>query len=119
MVDLEVEAVLRSRLREPRTRKQDQFVASNIGEPERYEVSEYDSTANRHPLEGPRLTDPAGPEQEVYQALVLGTRDYMCKTGFKKALIALSGGIDSSLVATIAVDALGAEKVVFVAMPCP
>ncbi|MCH8309929.1 MAG: NAD+ synthase [Chloroflexi bacterium] len=117
VVDLEVEAVLRSRLREPRTRKQDQFVASNIGEPERYEVSEYDSTANRHPLEGPRLTDPAGPEQEVYQALVLGTRDYMCKTGFKKALIALSGGIDSSLVATIAVDALGAENVVCVAMP--
>ena len=54
-------------------------------------------------------------EAEVYGALVLGTRDYLHKTGFQKALIALSGGIDSSLVAAIAVDALGAENVYGVA----
>ena len=54
---------------------------------------------------------------EVYAALVLGTRDYVRKCGFGKALVALSGGIDSSLVATVAVDALGAENVVCVAMP--
>ncbi len=56
-------------------------------------------------------------EAEVYQALVLGTRDYIQKNGFKKALVGLSGGIDSALVAAIAVDALGAENVVGVTMP--
>jgi len=54
---------------------------------------------------------------EVYQALLLGTRDYVSKNGFKKVLIGLSGGIDSSLTAVIAVDALGAENVVGVTMP--
>ena len=53
----------------------------------------------------PRLSDHA----EVYAALVLGTRDYLRKNGFSEAVIGLSGGIDSSLVATIAVDALGAD----------
>ena len=56
-------------------------------------------------------------EHEVYEALVLGTRDYVRKNGFTDVLIALSGGIDSSLVAAIAVDALGAEHVVGVLMP--
>jgi NAD+ synthase (glutamine-hydrolysing) len=62
---------------------------------------------------GPELSH----EAEVYGALVLGTRDYLHKIGFEKALIALSGGIDSSLVAVIAVDALGAENVYGVSMP--
>jgi len=55
--------------------------------------------------------------EEVYHALVLGTRDYMHKSGFKKALLGLSGGIDSALTATVAVDALGKENVVGVTMP--
>jgi NAD+ synthase (glutamine-hydrolysing) len=54
---------------------------------------------------------------EMWQALVLGTRDYVRKCGFSKALIGLSGGIDSALVAAIAVEALGAENVVGVGMP--
>jgi NAD+ synthase (glutamine-hydrolysing) len=54
---------------------------------------------------------------EVYDALVLGTGDYVLKNGFKKVLIGLSGGLDSSLVAAIAVDALGRSNVVGVAMP--
>jgi NAD+ synthase (glutamine-hydrolysing) len=54
---------------------------------------------------------------EVWEALVLGTRDYMRKTGFDTAAIALSGGIDSSLVAAVAAGALGAENVVGVSMP--
>jgi NAD+ synthase (glutamine-hydrolysing) len=58
-----------------------------------------------------------GPEAEVYQALVLGTRDYVTKNGFAGALIGLSGGIDSSLVAAVAVDALGPEWVHGVTMP--
>jgi NAD+ synthase (glutamine-hydrolysing) len=55
--------------------------------------------------------------EAAYQALVLGTRDYVLKTGFRKVLIALSGGIDSALVAAIAVDALGPENVLAVGMP--
>ena len=54
---------------------------------------------------------------EVYEALVLGTRDYVRKNGFTDVLIGLSGGIDSSLVAAIAVDALGPEHVTGVLMP--
>ena len=56
-------------------------------------------------------------EAEVYQALCVGTRDYLQKTGFSAAVIALSGGIDSALVACIAVDALGAHNIVGVALP--
>lgn len=60
---------------------------------------------------------PLEPDAEVYEALRVGTRDYMRKNGFTDAVIGLSGGIDSSLVATIAVDAIGAEHVHGVAMP--
>jgi len=69
--------------------------------------------APRNPAPEPLLCE----EEEVWEALVLGTRDYLRKTGFRDALVGLSGGIDSSLVATIAVDALGAEHVVGVSMP--
>jgi len=61
----------------------------------------------------------AGDEASVYSALVLGTRDYMHKCGFHKAIIALSGGIDSALTAVIAVDAVGPENVIGVGMPGP
>ncbi len=54
---------------------------------------------------------------DIYDALVLGTRDYAHKTGFKSALVALSGGIDSALVAVIAADALGRENVIGVSLP--
>jgi NAD+ synthetase len=63
-----------------------------------------------------------GDEDETaaaYQALVLGTRDYVHKCGFRKALVGLSGGIDSALVAAIAKDALGAENVMGIGMPSP
>jgi NAD+ synthase (glutamine-hydrolysing) len=71
------------------------------------------------PLE-PRLAEPIAPEEaEVYAALVLGLRDYVGKNGFEHVVLALSGGIDSALVALIAVDALGAERVSAVSMPSP
>lgn len=57
------------------------------------------------------------PVEEVYQALVLGTRDYVHKSGFSKVLTGLSGGIDSALTAAIAVAALGAENVIGITMP--
>ncbi len=66
------------------------------------------------PLQEPDRPDGAG---EAYEALVLGTGDYVRKTGFQRALIALSGGIDSALTAAIAVDALGAENVTGITMP--
>ena len=59
------------------------------------------------------------PESEIWHALVLGTRDYVRKTGFKSVLLGLSGGIDSALVAAIATDALGKENVLGVMMPSP
>ena len=55
--------------------------------------------------------------EEIYMALMLGTHDYVQKNGFHKVVIGLSGGIDSSLVATIAVDSLGPENVIGVSMP--
>ena len=60
-----------------------------------------------------------GDEASAYSALVLGTRDYMHKCGFQKAIIALSGGIDSALTAVIAADAVGPENVIGVGMPGP
>ncbi len=67
--------------------------------------------------EAPRVEPLLPPVHEVYEALVLGTRDYVRKNGFTDVLIGLSGGIDSSLVAAIAVDALGPEHVIGVLMP--
>jgi len=64
-----------------------------------------------------RLTPAPGPAAEVYEALILGLRDYAAKNGFQKAVLGASGGIDSALVAAIAVDALGKENVTVVFMP--
>ncbi len=61
----------------------------------------------------------AGDDASVYAALVLGTRDYMRKCGFKKAIVGLSGGIDSALTAVIAADAVGPDNVIGVGMPGP
>jgi NAD+ synthetase len=72
------------------------------------------------PFNAPPVPGPAEDDTEAaYRALVLGTRDYVRKCGFKKVLVGLSGGIDSALVAAIASDALGAENVVGVGMPSP
>jgi NAD+ synthetase len=72
------------------------------------------------PFDAPPVPVPEDDETEAaYRALVLGTRDYVRKCGFRKALVGLSGGIDSSLVAAIATDALGAENVIGVGMPSP
>jgi NAD+ synthetase len=73
-----------------------------------------------NPFAAPALPDPRDDDTEAaYRALVLGTRDYVRKCGFHKALVGLSGGIDSALVAAIAAEALGAENVIAVGMPSP
>jgi NAD+ synthase (glutamine-hydrolysing) len=61
----------------------------------------------------------ASPDAELWDALVLGVRDYLGKNGFKGAILGLSGGIDSALVLAIAVDAIGADKIHAVMMPSP
>lgn len=76
------------------------------------------SITNGEPLRG-TVVDLASTEAEVYQALVLGVRDYLGKNGFPGAIIGLSGGIDSALTLCVAVDALGADKVRAVMMPSP
>ncbi|HEY5800958.1 MAG TPA: NAD+ synthase [Burkholderiaceae bacterium] len=70
------------------------------------------------PLPGPKVAEQPL-EADVYQALVLGVRDYVTKNGFPGALLGLSGGVDSALTLAIAVDALGADKVRAVMMPSP
>ena len=71
------------------------------------------STRLAHPTELCELDE----IEEIYRALVLGTRDYLHKTGFSKAIVGLSGGIDSALTAVIAADALGPENVLGITMP--
>ncbi len=78
-----------------------------------------DTSGERPPLpdrEDPPRLDPVA---EVWEALVLGTRDYCAKNGFERAVLGLSGGIDSSVTAAIAADALGADNVLGVFMPSP
>ena len=72
----------------------------------------------KQPVKG-RIEESMTVESEVYKALVMGVRDYVCKNGFPGVIIGLSGGVDSALVLAIAVDALGPEKVRAVMMPSP
>jgi len=70
-------------------------------------------------MSGSVARDDFSPESEIWRALVLGTRDYAKKCGFKSAILGLSGGIDSALTAAVAAEALGAENVLGVLMPSP
>ncbi|MCG8923828.1 NAD+ synthase [Lentzea sp. CC55] len=69
------------------------------------------------PLPAPRVFEPLSDEAEVWHALVTGLRDYVHKNGFRSVVLGLSGGIDSAVVAALAVDALGADAVYGVSMP--
>ena len=113
VADLDLDAVFRARLRDSRRRKEtrQRSPAPTISLPP-LPVSEKPALPAR---------DVVGlsPEEEIVQALVLGTRDYVRKNGFTRVVIGLSGGIDSAVVAAIAVAALGAENVTGVTMPSP
>jgi len=115
VADLDVEAVFRARLHDPRWRK-GTLKGEERWHGDRIVVSETPSATSK-PLLPPRKIEGRGLPGEAYDALVLGLHDYIIKNGFEKVLIGLSGGIDSSLVAAIAVDALGPSSVVGVAMP--
>ncbi len=142
VADLDVEAVFRTRLHDPRRRQE--RLAFADGQVPRIQVTSHRSGHNGHsipvhtahngrPARHPALDSlqqpdyaprsPARIEPEpdrlasIYNALVLGTRDYVRKNGFKQAVIGLSGGIDSALTAAIATDALGKDNVIGVSMP--
>ncbi len=116
VADLDMESVFRSQLHDPRRRKETPWVKKELGRITKFEVSNEGPVVTKPPLplrQVERLSEIA----EIYQALVLGVRDYVRKNGFEKVVIGLSGGVDSSLVATIAADALGAENVIGISMP--
>ncbi|MCI0583264.1 MAG: NAD+ synthase, partial [Chloroflexi bacterium] len=113
VVDLDLDAVFRARLRDSRRRK-DKRVATD---PVRHVRLPALPERPRPPFEPERPTGFPERDAEVYAALVTGTRDYVRKNGFRRVVVGLSGGIDSALTAAIAVDALGREAVVGVSMP--
>ena len=116
VADLDVESVFRSQLHNSRRRKEIPWVREKLEGATKIEVSsEYPAIAKPHLP--PRQVERLDELTEIYQALVLGTRDYIHKNGFDKVVIGLSGGVDSSLVAAIATDALGADNVIGVSMP--
>ena len=118
VADLDISAVLRTQLHDPRWRKERHRLLCDreAGPVIHGQALALDRSRPPLPRVSPRLYEPASPA-EVYAALVLGTRDYVRKNGFQKVILGLSGGIDSSLTAVVAADALGPENVVAVAMP--
>ena len=114
--DINTERVFRERLSDPRHRQERLDVISENMRAEKIVLTEKYETKSREKIESaiaPRLSR----AEEVYKALVLGTRDYVRKNGFERVVIGLSGGVDSAIVACIAADALGADKVRCVFMP--
>ncbi|HSL58506.1 MAG TPA: NAD+ synthase [Acidimicrobiales bacterium] len=109
VVDLDIRPVFRKRLLDPRERP--------VAPPLECVAVTPPRAVDPAPLPAAPVAEPLAPEREVYEALVLGTRDYVRKNGFTDVVIGLSGGIDSSLVAVIAADAVGAEHVHGVLMP--
>jgi NAD+ synthase (glutamine-hydrolysing) len=118
VADLDVSSVFRQRLHDPRWRK-GPTPAALLGAAGPIKRVELTTTSEelRPPLSDQPVADWLPRPEEVYRALTLGTHDYVRKNGFNKVVIGLSGGVDSSLVACVAADALGAENVTGVAMP--
>jgi NAD+ synthase (glutamine-hydrolysing) len=114
VVDLDVEGIFRTRLHDSRGRKG--MLEEQRWHTTKVVVSETPFTSSKPPLPQRQIQVRELPG-EVYDALVMGTHDYIFKNGFERVLVGLSGGIDSSLVVAIAVDALGSSNVIGVAMP--
>ncbi|MPZ22201.1 MAG: NAD+ synthase [Dehalococcoidia bacterium] len=119
--DIDLEGVFQRRLHDPRRRAERIEYLRREHEPPIAVSAQLVPAAEEVtvPLPGvtPHAVAPLSEEAEVYRSLVLGTRDYLRKIGFSQAVIGLSGGIDSALVAAIAAEALGPDKVTGVAMP--
>ncbi len=114
IADLDLDEVFRARLHDPKWRNEKEKFKSET-------IDKLIISKKIPKREKPKLKrinpEPLSPTAEVYQALVLGTKDYLGKNGFSKAVLGMSGGIDSALVAVIAKDALGKENVISVFMP--
>lgn len=115
VADLDLNAVFRHRLHDPRRRQN--LAVWHLNMPPVREVSLDMEIHAERPVIAPPRPELLGPHEEIYAALILGTRDYMFKNGFRQAVIGLSGGIDSSTTAVIAADALGPDNVTGVSMP--
>ena len=116
LVDLDLDTVFRARLHDPRAREAAQH---DNGATMPTVTLPPAAVSARAPLPTREATQPPTGAEEVYRALVLGTHDYMRKNGFGHVVLGLSGGVDSALCASIAVDALGPEQVTGVSMPSP
>lgn len=125
VADIDVETIFTARLHDPRRRKEKLSLEKNgvkvkeiILSPIKTFGDKRDTKAAKRKKTIPKrnIVSPE-PLEEVYHALVLGTKDYVKKNGFRHVVMGLSGGIDSSLVAAIAVDAIGKNNVTGVFMP--
>jgi NAD+ synthase (glutamine-hydrolysing) len=110
---VDLQSAVTARLRDARLRPPVKRALPQVAQLGRLERPEHPAV---HELGGD-VTPVLEREAEVYAALVLGTRDYVEKNGFQRVVLGLSGGIDSTLVALVAVDALGADRVTCVTMP--
>ncbi len=121
IVDLDLKGILMKRLHAPLRRQE----VTKIGK-EAVEKIVIPHEKKRHRKKtgkslppSQQYPEPLEQTEEIYRALALGTRDYLRKNGFERSVIGLSGGIDSALVAAIAVDALGRKNVTGLFMPSP
>jgi len=116
IADINVNRVFRSRIHDPRRRKERHTLELHSERAEIIDISKNPKQKGKPKIQL-RVEDFYPQEEEIFRALVLGTKDYVTKNGFKKVVVGLSGGIDSALVAAIAVDAMGIDNVIGVAMP--
>ncbi len=115
VLDLNIDKIAEARLSDPMYQERKKITTRGLFI-KKITISEAEIKVEKTPITS-RPIDRPHPAGEVYHALLLGTRDYSKKNGFQQVVIGLSGGIDSSLTAVIAVDALGKENVVGVLMP--
>ena len=114
LADLDIEEVFRARLHDPKWRREKEKY--NLKSLNKIEITKK-TTRREKPEVKFKKAEPLDSIAEIYKALVLGTKDYIRKNGFSKAVLGLSGGIDSALVAVIAKDAIGKENIISVFMP--
>jgi NAD+ synthase (glutamine-hydrolysing) len=117
IAEIDPQAALSARLRDTRRRPAARAMREEVPHLGSFNVR--DGATETPGAPRGEVTPVLGRLDEIYEALVLGTRDYVEKNGFRHVVIGLSGGIDSTLVALIAVDALSADRVTTVTMPSP
>ncbi len=123
VVDLNLESVFIKRLHDPRRRQQVISIHKELVERIKIDKN-IEWTKDKLMICPPKFSIPSTTyeyeyEYEIYKALITGTKNYVYKNGFEKVCIGISGGVDSALVASIAVDAIGKENVIGIFMPSP